>query len=246
MLEISIMNGDVRNARLAGLLREDGFAAKLFERDEIEEATAYGRVIVLPIKGMSSDSFNGYLSEGQHLVSGEDFLQREDFAILNAIPTAEGALEIAMGAMQSTIHGSHALVIGFGRIGKLLCRSLANLGAKVSASARRDEDFAWMTALGYNALHTLRLDGELGGFDVVFNTVPHLVLPHARLRELKKDAVIIDLASAPGGVDFKSADRLGLTCRWALSLPGKCAPESAAKYMRDTLYNILKERGVLL
>lgn len=164
----------------------------------------------------------------------------------NSLPTAEGALEIALREMLITLHGARALVIGYGRIGKLLCRDLFFLGARVSCAARRDPHFAWMRAEGIAPLHTMRLEGRLDGFDVIFNTVPHLVLPYARLREIPARCVLIDLASSPGGIDFKAAEKLGLCCHWALSLPGKTAPESAAVYMRDTLYRILEERGMPL
>jgi dipicolinate synthase subunit A len=238
------MSGDPRNARLCEIITEEGRDARLFSQSEAAEAAAYGDVIVLPVKGLESGLFNGLLRDGQVLVTGEDFLSREDFLILNAVPTAEGALELAMREMPVTLHGSEVLVAGYGRIGKLLCNSLSALGASVTASARKDEDFAWMDALGYRPVHTMKLDGALGGFDAVFNTIPHLTLTSARLREFKPSCVIIDLASAPGGTDFKAAERLGLCCRWALSLPGKCAPESAARNMRLVLGRILAERGL--
>lgn len=244
-VRFSIMNGDPRNARLCEILTEEGREARLFSQLEAAEAAAFGDVVVLPVKGMAGDLFNGLLRDGQALVTGEDFLSREDFLILNALTTAEGALELAMGEMPVTLHGSEVLVTGYGRIGKLLCQKLLALGAFVAGSARKNADFAWMDALGIEPVHTLKLDGTLNRYDAVFNTIPHLTLTSARLRELKPSCVIIDLASAPGGTDFKAAERLGLCCRWALSLPGKCAPESAARNMRIILDSILSERGVI-
>ena len=202
-MRFSILNGDPRNARLCEILCEEGREARLFEQDNAGEAAEYGDVIVLPVKGVPGDLFNGFLHDGQTLVTGEDFLSREDFAVLNAIPTAEGALEIAMSEMPVTLHGSSALVIGHGRVGKVLCERLLALGARVTASARRDADFAWMDARGVMPAYTLRLDGTLHRYDVIFNTVPHLTLPSARLRELKPGCVIIDLASSPGGAGMR-------------------------------------------
>ena len=241
-MRFSIMGGDPRNARLCEILTEEGREARLFLQNEVAEATAFGDVIVLPVKGMAGGLFNGFLQDGQILVTGEDFLRREDFLILNAIPTVEGALEIAISETPVTLHGSHALVIGYGRIGKLLCSRLAALGASVTSAARNNDDFSWIEAFGYRSVNTLKLDGTLHTYDVIFNTVPCLVLTPARLRELKPACAIIDLASAPGGTDFKAAERLGLRCRWALSLPGQCAPESAARTMRLILERILVER----
>lgn len=200
-MQFSIMNGDPRNARLCEILLEEGYEARLFDPAEVSEAAAFGDVVVLPVKGMPGDLFNGFLRDGQTLITGEDFLTREDFTVLNAIPTVEGALELAMAEMPVTLHRSEALVIGYGRIGKLLCKNLQALGAHVTAAARKDSDFAWMDAHGVSHAHTMKLDGMLSRFDVIFNTVPHLTLPSARLREVRSDCAIIDLASAPGGAD---------------------------------------------
>jgi dipicolinate synthase subunit A len=243
-VRFSVLSGDPRNARLYEILTEEGRDARLFSQDKAAEAAVYGDVIVLPVKGVSGELFNGLLQDGQSLITGEDFLSREDFLILNALTTSEGALELAMREMPITLHGSKVLVTGFGRIGKLLCKSLAALGAVVTASARNDAGFSWIEAHGYNAAHTMKLDGTLSCYDAVFNTVPHLILTSSRLRELKSSCIIIDLASAPGGTDFKTAERLGLCCRWALSLPGKSSPESAARHMRLVLDRILAERGI--
>lgn len=246
MARIAVMKSDARMNRLAELLRQDGLEAGLFTAEEIVQAAAFGDIIVLPLKGMGPESFSGMLDQGQTLVTGQDFLQREDFSILNAIPTVEGALLVAMEHTAHTIHGCNACVIGHGRIGRMLAEKLGALGAHVSVSARKSEDFAWIRASGFRVLHSLHLDGKLSEQDVIFNTVPHMMLPHARLKELKKSCLLVDLASAPGGIDFKAAEKLGLNSQWALSLPGKVAPESAAQYLRDTLLAILLERDVKL
>ncbi|MCL2084360.1 MAG: dipicolinate synthase subunit DpsA [Oscillospiraceae bacterium] len=171
-----------------------------------------------------------------------DYTAREDFAIANAVPTAEGALHLAIEQTETTLHASRCLIIGYGRIGKALARSLGAIGARVTVSARRVEDFMWCEAWGYPHMETGALDGRLAEFDIVFNTAPHMVLGDGRLRELKAGCLVIDLASAPGGVDFAAAKRRGVNCHWALSLPGKTAPETAAAILRDTIYHILDER----
>ena len=172
-----------------------------------------------------------------------DYYGREEVQIGNAVPTAEGAIQAAMEATACTLHSAQTLVIGYGRIGKVLAQDLQGLGADVAVSARRSEDLAWVKARGYNPLHTESLSGELGGFDVIFNTVPSMVLSRALLEEVKRGCVVIDVASEPGGVDFAAADELGVRVFWARALPGKVAPETAAKVIRDAIYHILEERG---
>lgn len=180
---------------------------------------------------------------GLHIL---DFLEREDFAVRNAVPTAEGALQIAMENTQITLHGAYCLVVGCGRIGRTLATRLAALGARVTVSARKQADFAWIEVAGHGQLETGHLAEQLGRFDIIFNTVPDLVLPADLLRELSRDCLCIDLASTPGGVDFDAAHDLGLNCIWALGLPGKVAPRTASAILRDTLYRIIRERGEAL
>lgn len=131
----------------------------------------------------------------------KDYLTREELAIRNAVPTAEGAIQIAMEELPITIHRAKALVIGNGRIGKLLSQKLACLGADVTVSARSNADFARIEAAGLHMLDTRLLAGHIANFDVVFNTVPVRVLGLAELAELRADCLVIDLASKPGGAD---------------------------------------------
>ncbi len=170
-----------------------------------------------------------------------DYTTREDFAIANAVPSAEGAIALAMAQTERTLHTANCLIIGFGRIGKVLAAKLRAMGATVTIAARKLEDFLWCEAQGYHWVETGHLDGRLAPYAIVFNTVPHLVLGDGRLSQLQQDCLVVDLASAPGGVDFQAAKRRGINCHWALGLPGKVAPETAAEILRDTIYHIVAD-----
>lgn len=173
-----------------------------------------------------------------------DYFAREELAVANAVPTAEGAVQIAMEEMPITIHGARVLVVGYGRLGKLLAHRFDALGARVSVSARKWSDLAWIEAFGYGVEQTERLDGWLCGYDLIVNTVPVCVLGEEQLSELKKGCLVIDLASKPGGVDLQATKKLGVRVIWALSLPGKVAPVTAGKAILSSVYNILREQGV--
>jgi len=173
-----------------------------------------------------------------------DLLEREEMAVLNAIPTAEGAIQIAMEEMPVTLHNSNVLVLGYGRIGKILAKMLLGLGCNVYVEARKYSDLAWIKGYGYKPVHISELGNILENMDVIFNTIPHVVLDENALKKVRKDSIIIDLASKPGGVDFGKAKDMGLKTIWALSLPGKVAPVTAAEFMKDTIYNIINELGV--
>ncbi|MBR1780561.1 MAG: dipicolinate synthase subunit DpsA [Oscillospiraceae bacterium] len=170
-----------------------------------------------------------------------DYFEREELAVRNAVPTAEGAIKIAMEELPTTLYDARVLVIGFGRIGKLLAHRLRGLGAQVTVSARSFADLAWIEAYGYKSEHTDELAGWLCSYDLIVNTVPAPVLGEAALEDVAPGCLILDLASAPGGVDFEAAAALGLKAIHALSLPGKAAPVTAGKILRDTIYHVLQE-----
>ncbi|HPU00690.1 MAG: dipicolinate synthase subunit DpsA [Firmicutes bacterium] len=151
----------------------------------------------------------------------------EELALLNAIPTAEGAIQKAMELSPITLHGSVALVIGLGRCGTVLARALQGLGAHVRVLVRRCESAALAFAAGYTPYDMASAAEALSGADFIFNTAPALVLDAARLQLVKKDALILDLASEPGGTDFAAAKALGLTAMLLPGLPGQAAPRTA-------------------
>ena len=173
----------------------------------------------------------------------EDYFLREELTVANAAATAEGAIQVAMERLDETLLGMECLVVGFGRIGKLLCHRLHGLGARVSAAARRPADLAWVRAYGWRALETGKLDGELSGFGAVFNTVPSPVLGRTLLEQLPAGCLLVELASVQG-IDLAAAESLGLPNVWARSLPGRLLPRTAAAVIRDAVYYILlEERG---
>lgn len=170
-----------------------------------------------------------------------DYFAREELMVQNAICTAEGAIAIAMDNTAITLCSAKILVIGFGRIGKVLSNRLYALHADVSVSARNHADIAWIKAYGYKPLNTMSLSGSISDFDVIINTVPARVMGEDLLMETKKGCLLMDLASKPGGIDFATAARLGTHVIWALSLPGEAAPITSGAIIRDTIFNILHE-----
>lgn len=171
-----------------------------------------------------------------------DYFAREELVALNALVTAEGALSIILRSSPLTIWESNVLVVGYGRIGKMLAERLRALGAHVTVSARKPGDMAYIRASGCRAVDTRTLGRELGRFDTVINTVPAPVLGRERLMCMKKDVLCLDLASIPGGVDFEAAKNLDINVIWALGLPAETAPETAGRIIKETLINIMVEK----
>lgn len=171
-----------------------------------------------------------------------DYLEREDLSILNAVPTAEGTIQIILEEMPITIQGMKILIVGAGRISKVLRRDLCALGARVTVSARNPKDLTWISLEGCTPLPTEQLKQKIGAYDLVVNTVPARILDEEVLSGVSPDTLLIDLASKPGGIDFYTAKQLGLRTIWALSLPGKTAPLSAGEIIYRCLQNLFAEQ----
>lgn len=168
-----------------------------------------------------------------------DLMELDEVAVLNAIPTAEGAIAKAMELIDETIHESNVLVLGFGRVAKILADKLKGLNANVFCAARNKKDLAYIKALGYNVVDINSMEERLSEFKIIFNTVPTIILGEKKLNRLNKGTVIIDLASAPGGVDYVKAKELGINAVLELGIPSKVAPKSAAKYLKESIDNII-------
>lgn len=180
-----------------------------------------------------------------------DYNRDEIFQLRNAQPTAEGAVVVAMSEMRRTLFGSRVLVVGYGRIAKLLSDLLIRMGALVTVAARKETDLTLAAMHGCRCLPLQRKDpsGEYQlpvvreQYHVIFNTVPAPVIGGEVLQNLDRNTLLIDLASAPGGIDYDTAAVLGLKTVIALSLPGKLAPITAGEIIGECVLRHLRERG---
>ena len=284
-LNIWVVGGDQRQARLAQLLSQDGHTVHTYALDLVQDLSgpipassplsidlADCVILPLPVTQGEGNLLNAPLSASEHALEDildrlspeqflcggrtdpkvqalaqargltlRDYFAREELAVANAVPTAEGALQLAMEHLPITIHGARVLVIGFGRVGRLTAQRFQALGAKVSVAARKYDQLAWAQAMGLGAEHLAQLRECLCGYDLIVNTVPARVLDREALEETKEDCLILDLASKPGGVDLGAAGELGRTVIWCLSLPGKVAPVTAGAAIQTTIYNMLHE-----
>lgn len=226
----------------------------LSQDDETLNCSYFEEVVYLKdiFKEMNKNQmfFAGFVSNSVHQLAGVynihiyDYFQREELVVQNCIPTAEGAIQIALQELPFTLHDSNCLILGFGRIGKILSKMLHGIGAKVWIEARKYHDLAWVKSFGYEGIHLNDLEEHLSKFDIIFNTIPSLILNQKMLTKLKSDCLVIDLASKPGGVDFDYAKQTPIKVIWALSLPGKVAPLTSANIIKSTIFNIMEELGV--
>ncbi|MDR3051728.1 MAG: hypothetical protein LBU67_08405 [Oscillospiraceae bacterium] len=167
----------------------------------------------------------------------------EGFAVGNAVPSAEGAISVAMASSDTCIHDSCCLVLGYGRLGRVLARMLRGLGARACVAARKPKDRAWARAEGHDACDMAALAPRMAQTRFIFNTVPAPVLDEGLLALLGREAVIIDLSSAPHGVDFEAAARLGVRAWIEASLPGRYAPQYAGCVLLDVVEEIVADEA---
>jgi dipicolinate synthase subunit A len=167
--------------------------------------------------------------------------ERDDVAIYNSIPTVEGTIMMVIQHTDSTIHQSNVMVLGLGRVGMSVARTFANLGANVSVGARRSEHLARITEMGLRPFHLKDLENEIDHVDVCINTVPAQIVTAEVIAKMPSHTLIIDLASKPGGTDFRFAEKRGIKALLAPGLPGIVAPKTAGKIIANVLTQLLIE-----
>ena len=173
-------------------------------------------------------------------IKNVDLLQIDELTILNELPTVEGAIKIEIEEREETIHESNVLICGFGRIGKILCNRFKALGANVYCAARKDTDLAWIREKRYFPLRYVELCDYAPKFNIVINTVPTIIIKEKELDCLNKDVLIIDVASAPGGIDKEYAEKKKIKVITALGIPGKEMPKTAASYIKKIIDEKIK------
>ncbi|WP_142504875.1 dipicolinate synthase subunit DpsA [Melghirimyces algeriensis] len=175
----------------------------------------------------------------KHSIQLVELLKRDDVAIYNSIPTVEGALMMAIQHTDFTIHGSTCAVLGLGRVGMTLCRTLKALGAQVKVGVRSASLMARGVEMGLIPFYMDELPQQVSDVNILFNTVPAMVVTDKVLNHMSCHAVIIDLASKPGGVDFSFAEKRGIKAMLAPSLPGIVASKTAGRILAQTMTRLL-------
>ncbi|MGG4553185.1 dipicolinate synthase subunit DpsA [Paenibacillus humicus] len=170
-----------------------------------------------------------------------ELLERDDVAIFNSIPTAEGAIMMAIQHTDITIHGSTCIVLGTGRTGFTLAQTLQGLGATVKVGVRREDQAARAIQMGWKPFVATDLRAYTGEIDLIFNTIPTMIVTAQIISKLPRNVVIIDLASAPGGTDFRFAEKRGIKALLAPGLPGIVAPKTAGIIMANTICQSISE-----
>jgi len=217
--------------------------------------TSDNNLIVSPFSNMNirAEDLINTLSSEQILIAGAinkeiykmaedrnisilDILKHEQMSLLNAIPTAEGVIKIIIEETDITISGSNVMVIGYGRIGKILCKMLNGMGANVSVVVNTYISKAEAEGLGQKVIMYDDINSYLPDMNTIVNTVPSTVIDKNNFIYIQETSLVVDIASPPFGVNYGDSKNYSIKVLWARSLPGKVAAKSAAMYIRDTIY----------
>lgn len=166
-----------------------------------------------------------------------DYGALDSYALLNAVPTAEGAVKLAIENTDITLWKSKCLVIGYGRIGKVLANRLNAFGCDVTVTARKPSDLSLAETLGFSYINTEHLNCKKLDFDIIFNTVDAKIIKEEKMEELK-NSVFIELSTF-GGIDCEKAKKSKVKIIKAAGLPLKTAPKTAAKILSRTILHII-------
>lgn len=262
MAKITIIGGDNRLAQLKKKLESLGYNVDTIGQSEDDNGDIKtSNVVVLPVP-TTKDKVNVFSPYTKRLISLEEIKQElssnqlilccnysfdklnfvdygkmDDYAILNAIPTAEGAIKIAMENTPYTVWDSNVLVIGYGRVSKVLADRLKGLGANVTVSARKTADFALLKSLGFRYINTNELNSLNIKYDVIFNTVDACVIEDEVFKNHPCD-LIIDLSTF-GGFSMEACKQNKITAIKAPGLPNKTAPLTSGEILCDTVIPII-------
>lgn len=203
------------------------FSDNIFKLEEIEKLK--NKTI---IGGIFPKTLNSDFYKNNKII---DFSKSEELLMYNAILTAESAVLVAIQNSQKSLSFSNILIVGNGRIGKSLSNILKGFYSNITVSARKNTDFSSITANGLNSINTSDISKYIENYDYIFNTVPSLVIDENCIKKCKKNCLIIDLASLPGGTDFEACKKHNIAYIHALSLPGKYSPMSAAAAIKKEI-----------
>lgn len=220
----------------------EGKVETIFSNEEVsitEEILAKTPPHCTVYSGISNDYLNGIIKKtSRRLVQ---LFERDDVAIYNSIPTVEGTIMMAIQHTDFTIHGSKVAVLGLGRTGMSVARTFQAIGAKVSVGARKSEDIARITEMAMTPFHLNDLAKAVRDVDICINTIPVLIVTASVLANMPVHTLLIDLASKPGGTDFRYAEKRGIKALLAPGLPGIVAPKTAGQILANVLAQLIKD-----
>ncbi|SER59574.1 dipicolinic acid synthetase subunit A [Salipaludibacillus aurantiacus] len=214
------------------------FAGKqqFFKESWLAETPAHTRIYT----GIANKALSEMASHAEKELI--ELMNRDDLAIYNSIPTAEGALMLVIQNTNVTVHKAKVVITGFGRVGQTIAKTFSQLGADVSVAARETDLLARAYTMGMEPVSLSELGNRAAQADVVINTIPAEVLTAEVIAKMPNHALIVDIASKPGGTNFEFAKKRGIHAILTPGLPGLVAPKTAGIQLANLLSSLLEEQ----
>lgn len=221
-----------------------------FTKDK-KQIYSHNRLPGLEISGFLSHLTKGHILFGgnippdvkEHCASASipchDFMKMEDVACKNAIATAEGAIAEAISLSPRNLQGSRCLVAGWGKCAVATAAKLKAMDGRVTVAGRDSSKLASALCHGYDTLLFTDLDSHVQEFDFIFNTVPAMVFDSALTTRIRPEAAVIDIASAPGGVDLDACRKGGIRAKLCPGLPGRYSPMTSGRILYEAVMDHL-------
>ncbi len=265
MLRIIFLGNDARSTRTAEIIREKyrNLTATILgnENQLIEHYDVYVFPIPISLDGKTLNNSNVRLNTdkiiknipesalvltGGKTVNGSiDIVNRDDFSYKNAVPTAEGAIALAMNSTDITLADSKILITGFGRVSKILLQKLQGLCSNITVALRNKSDMELIETLGIKAIPIEKIADNIKSYNIIFNTIPHKIFQREILLKADNKNLFIELASNQLGFDIEAIKELNINYINAPGLPNKVAPITAAYILAETIMNILEEKNLI-
>lgn len=209
-------------------------ASKVSGTKDISELLKYHLINCQAVYGGKiSPEWRAWFASRQ--IACTDLMEDEQVAQENALVTAEAVAAEILKVSGYSIRTQKVIVTGYGRCGRAVANLLQAMGANVTVLARSQAARKAAKADGHNASDFAYAADEAYGTYTVVNTVPDVVVTETMIRELPKEAVIIDIASAPGGVDRSMAEAYKIPVIHALGLPSRYTTRTSAKILADAI-----------
>ena len=203
--------------------------------------------IVLPIKGKEKDELFEHLVkenlDKKYIIYNEtEYLKKiknkynlnyiylkedKEFNLINSKATSECVLMFSIEVLPIILKESKILILGYGNSAKELVKDYLHFTNNILVAIRRKEVQLELDELKIKNINLIDLKDYIDKYDLIINTIPSLILDEELLRYVSPSSYILDIASFPGGVDYKKAKEYGINAYLLPSLPSKFKPKSS-------------------
>lgn len=256
-MRYAVLGGGMRFVHLVGMLKKEGSTAEGFFQEKaggrsipVREIGKYSLLIAnwpmrFPLSDQEIDAreiMENIEAGSVLLLCGPQFPKNRrwdlqyvnlwaDESLLreNAYLTAQGAVGMALKDQKIPLNEAECVVIGYGRIGQSLCEILSAAGARVAILSDTEKKRRQAREMGARAEPLAKAAELFPNCHYIFSTPPQTVLTDAQLAAVRKDALLMDLASPPYGFDLETAQRMGLNACREARVPDRCCPAEAAR-----------------